>query len=317
MPLFRAPAVWFVASSLALVGLATSARADASEGSSASGGSAAAASKAVAASPFAQAAQKWDASDLDGAFPLYQQALDAGGLSPSEVVVAYARVGTYQAAMGKAEAALSAFRLCAAIDPDFKLPGESGPKAEALYQKAKKEAESLGGKLELKAEVPTEVDKAKKFEVVAHLPEGFAPLADKIAIEVRDPISGKSWRSSVAADPSVTFEVPASVVVPGATLTVRLQAIDTHANRFAVVDSRVKVKGRPAPVTSGAWGGVSPDDDETEEEPAEKSKPAEGSFWKSPWPYAIGGAILVGVVGVYAATRPSDQVSVGAARWQQ
>lgn len=314
MPFSRATVLCLVAGSLTLFSAARDASAqpaDSTAAAPASGG----ASRGAASSPFAQASQKWEATDLDGAVPLYQQALDGGGLAPQEVVTAYARIGTYQAAMGKSEAALSAFRLCAAIDPAFKLPSESGPKAEALYQKARKEADALGGKLELTSEVPTEVEKARKFEVVAHLPEGFAPLADKISVDVRDPISGKSWRSSLAADPSVTFEVPATVVVPGATLVVRVQALDARGNRFAIVESRVKVKGRPAPVTSGAWGGVSPDDDEPEPEPAEKAAPST-SFWKTPWPYVIGGAILVGSVGIYAATRPSDQVSVGAARWQ-
>ena len=266
--------------------------------------------------PFlAQASQKWDGGELDLALPLYEQALEAGGLGPQDVVLAYARVGTYQAALGKPDMALSYFRLCAAIDPGFKLPSESGPKAEQLYQKARTEADAIGGKLEVTVSAPTDVAKGTKFEVVARIPEGFAPLAEKVAIEVREPVSGKVWRSSLPTEPELKFEVPPAIVAAGSTLSVRVLAVDSHQNRYASADTRVKVKGRAAPVTANAWGGVSPDDED--ELPAKEDSSPKAWYFSGPWPYLLGGAVLVGgAIGVYAATRPSNEATVGAPRWQ-
>ena len=265
------------------------------------------------ASPYETAKTAWETGDLDGATPLYEQAVTEGGLNAAQVVEASARVGTYMAASGKPEKALSSFRLCAAIDPGFQLPPESGPKAAALYARARKEAAQMGGKLELTAEVPTHAEPGRKVSVVAHIPEGFAPLADKITIEVKDPAGGKPWRSSAPADATVTFDVPGSAITSGANLFVRFAAVDAHGNRYAEAEARLKVKGR-APVVE-AVPEPTPDD---EDEEAKPPPPASAGFWSwsSPWPYAIGGAILAGSIGIYAATRPSDSVTVNAPAWR-
>ena len=255
------------------------------------------------------ASAAWERGDLDDATKQYQEALESGGLGPVAVLTAYARIGTYQAALGKAEAALSAFRLAASLDPDFQLPAESGPKAATLYQRARKDAAKLGGKLEIKAEVPTDVQPGHPFTVVSHLAESFAPLVDRIGIDVRDPVSGKSWASASPAEATVQFEVPTRAVMPGANLVVRVDALDPKGNRFASSESHVKVSGGHVSYESVASM------DEPEEE-VKKPKKAGGGFWSSPWPYAIGGAIVLGTVGIYAATRPTSDVTVAAPTWR-
>jgi hypothetical protein len=269
--------------------------------------------------PTAQADAAWINGDLDGAVPLYESALEAGGLAPAEVVTAYARIGTYRAAMGKSDAALSAFRLAAAIDPEFRLPDESGPKAEALYTRARKEAGELGAKLEIKAGMPDEVTAGRSFVVIAKLPEGFAPLVDRVGIEVHDKLAKINWKGEKAADPSVRFDVPGKVAVTGATLIVTVAALDRHGNRYAVSEQRVKVAGRPlaaiVPETPLARN-EDPFADEKDARDAEKDENKKG-FWASPWPWAIGGAIVLGAaVGTFAATRSPDQATVGAPQWR-
>lgn len=256
---------------------------------------------------FQAASQAWENGSLDEAAKAYEQAVNEGGLAPKEVLTAYARLGTYKAALGKQEEALSAFRLAASLDPEFELPNESGPKAAALYKKAHKEAEGLGGKLEIKAEVPTEAAPAKTFSVVAHLPEAFAPLVDRVAIDVKDTLTGQGWSSSAQADATVQFEVPSRAVPAGATLLVRVDALDVHGNRYASNEARVKVGGSRA-----GFGSM---DEPMEEEAPPKEEPKKG-FWHSPWPYAIGGGIVAASLVTFFATRPTDDVMVTAPRWK-
>jgi hypothetical protein len=258
--------------------------------------------------PTYQAATKaWENGDLDEAAKGYDQAINEGGLAPKEVLTAYARLGTYKAALGKQDEALSAFRLAASLDPDFQLPNESGPKAAALYKKAHKEAEGLGGKLEIKAEVPTEAQAAHTFSVIAHLPDAFAPLVDRVAIDVKDGLTGQGWNSSAPAEATVQFEVPSRAVPSGATLVVRVDALDVHGNRYASSETRVKVSGSRATFASM---------DEPEPEPTPKEEPPKKGFWQSPWPYAIGGGIVAASLVTFFATRPTDDVMVTAPRWK-
>jgi hypothetical protein len=261
-----------------------------------------------------QAAKAWDAADLTTAGQLYEKALNQGGLYPSDVLVAYSRLGTVQAAMGQQNAALSSFRVAAALDPAFELPSEAGPKAKQIYKKARADAQKQGGKLDVTAEVPTSSSPGQSFSVTAHLPESFVPLIDSVGITVRDPSvpSMKPFTSKKPAATQVSFEVPGKVVIPGASLLVRVDALDGHGNRWASNETRVKVEGKnvPAPLVTKE---PSPDDDD---QPKDKDKNKSKGFWSSPWPWVIGGAIVVGSVATYFMTRPTDEVNITAPQWR-
>ena len=257
----------------------------------------------------AEAADKWEQGALTDAEPLYQKALDQGGLGPSDVVIAYSRIGTVNAAMGKREAALSSFRVAAVIDPSFVLPAESGPVAKKLYEEARKAAQKQGGKLEITAEAPDRGEAGKGFTVKAKLPEAFAPVVDRIGIDVRDPLSKTgAWKSDQPATAEVTFDVPGKAVAGGTTLVVRVSALDTHGNRWASYEARVKV--REAKTDTAIVGAERPPEE------GEDEKKSKSGFWSSPWPYAIGGAIVVGAVATFFLTRPASNVTVGAPQWR-
>lgn len=258
-----------------------------------------------------QAAQAWNQAELNKAAKLYEQALKQGGLYPADVLVAYARIGTVQAAMNKQAAALSAFRVAAALDPSFELPSEAGPKAKQLYKKARADAERQGGKLEIIAEIPTQSAPGAEFVVTAKMAESFVPLIVDVGITVQDPSipSMKPWTTKKPADTTITFEVPGKVVVAGANLLVRVDALDAEGNRWASTQSRVKVdqsKAANVVTLNSDWG---------QDKPPEKKQPSK-SFWKSPWPWVIGGAIVAGGVTTYFITRPGDDVTVAAPTWQ-
>jgi hypothetical protein len=57
----------------------------------------------------------------------------------------------------------------------------------------------------------------------------------------------------------------------------------------------------------------SPDDDENKEKDTKKKGKG---FWSSPWPWVIGGAIVVGTVATILMTRPTDSVDVKAPQWR-
>jgi hypothetical protein len=257
--------------------------------------------------PMAAAAEQWEQGALTEAAPLYQKALDQGGLSPGDVVIAYSRIGTVAAASGKREAALSAFRVAAVIDPAFVLPAESGPVAKKLYDEARKAAQKQGGKLEITAEAPDRGDAGKGFTVKAKLPEAFAPVVDKIGIDVRDTLSKTpAWKSDLPAMAEVSFDVPGKAVPGGSTIVVRVSALDQHGNRWATYETRMKIReGKTDAVAEAAVPAETPD---------ESGK--KGSFWSTPWPYAIGGAVVVGAVATFLLTRPSSTVTVGAPQWR-
>ena len=257
----------------------------------------------------AQAAEKWEQGAITDAAPLYEKALSQGGMFPPDVVLAHARIGTVHAASGKKEAALNAFRVAAVIDPGFQLPAESGPVAKKLYEEARKQAQKQGGKLEVSVDAPEKVDAQKGFTVTAKLPEAFAPVVDKIGIEVRDTSTLKpGWKADQAATAQMTFDVPAKHVPGGTTLIVRVSALDAAGNRWAIADAKVRVKEGKTEVAAVV---------DTPPEKDEKEKPSKkGGFFSGPWPYAIAGAIvLAGIVG-YAATRPPNHAEVSSPQWR-
>jgi hypothetical protein len=229
------------------------------------------------------------------------------------VVIAYSRIGTGRAALKDNNGALSAFRVAAAIDPEFELPADSGPIAKKLYAQARKEAEQQGGeRLVLKVTVPESVPQKEPFSVETEIPAGFAVLVAEVVVTIEDPVTGKRWRRKKPAEPNVSLEFPARVAIPGARLTVKASAVDSQNNAWSVAETKLKVEGtRPS---SGGWGGDPGEDDQI---PAPKKDPKKDeSIFDGPIPWIVGGAVIVGAIIIYAATRPSDDVTVGAPSWR-
>lgn len=252
----------------------------------------------------AQAAEMWEQAMLTEAAPLYEKALKEGGLFPADVVMAYARIGTVQALLKQKEAALSSFRVAAVINPEFELPSESGKLAKSIYEKARKDAAAQGGKLEVSIEAPERVDANKSFQVTAKLDEAFAPVVEKIGIEVKDTMAkGKEWKTDQPSTASVTFDVPGRQVPGSTTLLVRVSTLDQYGNRWAMQEARVKV--REVKVVEAPAEPVAPQEEK-------KSK----GFFSKPWPYAIGGALLLGGLVAFFATRSPSEVPVGAPAWR-
>jgi hypothetical protein len=267
-----------------------------------------------------RAKEAWDGGEFDRSEPLYREALDRGGLTASETLDCYVHLGAARAVMGRKSSALGAFRQAALLDPRFVVPPEAGKKANTLANQARR-AEAKVGPFQLRTDVPESAPANKPFKVAATVDATHAALISKVGISARDPTSDKGFEKSEPAATSVSWEVPATVAQPNATVSVRVDALDGHDNRLVSIEKRVRIEAatEPAPVAvvaapvpnPNAWAKTPPpaNDEKKEDEPKKG-----GGFWTSPWPYVIGGAVLAaGGAAVYLGTRPTDDVTVGAA----
>lgn len=268
---------------------------------------------------FGQADAAWHKGELEQAMALYEEALAKGGLEPAEVVLAYARIGTVQGALGDENAALSAFRTAAMLDPAFELPADAGPVAKKLHARARAEAEKNDEYLSLSLSVPEEVPARQPFSVVVVMPPNPAALVNEVVLTVDDG-SGKAWRQTLESAPELTFEVPAKVAKSGARLVLVARALDGRKNAWAMAEAKVAVEGAPVP----AAGSMVDEEEKTpfEEEKARERSPkrdSEGGFFSGSTPWILGGAAAAVVTGValFFALQPTDDVRVGAPSWQR
>jgi hypothetical protein len=269
-----------------------------------------------------RARDAWNDGDFDVAPRLFQNALDAGGLSRDEVVDAYVRRAAAFAISGHKKAAIATFRQAALLDPAFTVPPEAGKKAIALAERARKEQRRVGS-LGVSAQVPDDVSSGAKFVVDVTVAPDRAPIVDSVAVEVRDRLASRTHEQSLAFASHVRFEVPARMTLPDASLVVRVQARDAHGNELLTTEKHVHV-ARAAPLPAVPVGPLAPlvrSPLAPTPSPARTGDRAEhasgGGFWSTAWPYVIGGAALAaGGAAVYFTTRPSADVNVTGARVQ-
>jgi hypothetical protein len=264
-----------------------------------------------------QARSAWDKGSLDTAEPLYREALEKGGLAPTEVLEGYVRLGSIRASHGKKDQAIAAFRAASILDATFAVPSEAGRKGPAYAAQAKKDTAKIGG-IQLSLKAPKEATSGKAFTVTAELDGAHVPIVAKIGLVARDGTSGKEAVASTKAGESVELDVPSDLTMPSASILVRIDALDKHGNRLASAEERVRVpearsadavavatKRSDANAGSSSTSAASPAD-------ADGGVRKGGSFWSSPWPYLIGGIALAGAgTAVYFGTKPTEQVSVG------
>jgi hypothetical protein len=275
---------------------------------------AAAGAFALSSGRIAFAGRRWKDAEA-----LYKSALDHGGLAPQETLEAYVHLGAARAALGRHDLARVAFRQAALIDAHFKVPREAGKHATAYAAAAKKEEAKLGS-IVLNATIPQSVPAAESFGVDATLDARHARVTAKIGILARDPLTGRAWASSEVAATTVHFDVPADVVMPGATLVLRVDALDPHDNRLATREQRVRVEEAAPPPTIAALpaaqpaSGAAPATFTFTTDSGSRDKSAKhGGFWSTPWPYFLGGLVLAaGGAVTYYELHPTDDVSLAA-----
>lgn len=261
-----------------------------------------------------QARAAWDKGSLDTAEPLYREALEKGGLAPSDVLEGYVRLGSIRASLGKKDQAIAAFRAASILDSSFAVPSEAGPKGPAYAAQAKKDTARIGS-IQLSVKAPKEATSGKAFTVTAQLDSAHVPIVAKIGLVARDGTSGKEAVAEAKAAESVELDVPSDLTMPHASILVRVDALDKQGNRLATAEERVRVPNGSSGAAVAARGGDSSASSSKPPAPADADSGVRkgGGFWSSPWPYIIGGVALAGAgAAVYFGTRPTEQVSVGA-----
>lgn len=248
----------------------------------------------------------WDRGDVSGSESAYKTAIENGELSPSEVVESYVRIGCSRVLLGKKEAAQNAFRAAAVLDPSFVVPSEAGQKAVQVAAAAKKDVAKFGG-ISLTITAPATAPIGKAFTVGAELDHSHLTIVKRLAVVAREGTSGKEYKHEEATAEHVDFTIPGDLLMPDASVLVRVDALDSYNNRIATQSSRVKADNGDA--KAGPVGPVS--HDKTQRTTDAKPKGESKSFWSTPWPYVIGGAVLAGAgTAAYFQFRPTDNVTV-------
>ncbi|MBS2020304.1 MAG: tetratricopeptide repeat protein [Deltaproteobacteria bacterium] len=267
------------------------------------------------ASALRQARASWERGSFESAEQSYREALEKGGLAPNEVLEGYVRLGSIRASLGKREQAVAAFRAASILDATFAVPSEAGPKGPAYAAQAKKDTAKIGS-IQLAVKGPKEVPSGKSFSVTAMLDSAHIPIVTKVALLARDGTSAKEATADARPQEQMELEVPSDVTMPNASILIRVDALDSHGNRLASVEERVRVHdsgGAVAAVVAPPAGGAASGGLASAPSPSgDTSLRKGGSFWSSPWPYVIGGIALAGAgTAVYFGTRPADEVAVG------
>lgn len=282
-----------------------------------------AAEPAAGGPAFRQARAAWEKGALDTAEPLYREALEKGGLAPNEVLEGYVRLGSIRASNGKKDQAIAAFRAASVLDSTFAVPSEAGPKGPALAAQAKKDTAKIGS-IQLSIKAPKEVSSGKSFTVTATLDGAHLPIVTKMGLVAKDGTSGKEVVAEAKSGESVDLDVASEVTMPNASILVRVDALDSHGNRLASEETRVRVAagggaggGAAIAASSGASPGSSSSAASASNGSGDSGVRKGGGFWSSPWPYVIGGVAVAGAgAAIFFGTRPSEQVSVGAPQVQ-
>lgn len=261
------------------------------------------ASEARGAASLDLARKAWADSEFAKAESMYREALTRGGFEVKETLECWVYLGVSRAVLGKRDQAVTAFRQAAFIDPHFEIPSEGGKKAVQLATEVRTQQESFG-QLLLKLDAPFEVSPGAPIAIRVSMDLAHTALVTRLGLTVKDGTTGKTFQFEHEPDETVKLTVPQAMAVPGSRLVVRVDALDASDNKLATTEMRVSVKGARAgePIASGPA--------------SEKDKVEKKSFWSSPWPWVVGGAVVAaaGVTAIIFAAQPPDQVDVGAAR---
>jgi hypothetical protein len=260
------------------------------------------------ADPPKPVAEAWAKKDYSETERLARRAIEDGNMSPREVVDSYVYLGSSRAMQSKKAPAIAAFRAAGALDGDFLLPADAGPKAVDYANTARSDVASIGS-ISFTANIPKHIEPHTTFIIKATLDAAHLSLAKKMELHAKDGTSGKEHQEEATPGELTEYRVPMDLTLPGSVIKVRVDVLDRFRNRLASIEESIEVGGK-APEKAGAGGALAGKD-------AKKADKKKGGFWSSPWPYIVGGSLLLAAGGAsayYFFLRPPDVVTVGAPR---
>ncbi len=242
---------------------------------------AARADEPVASTELGRGHAAWLRGDFEAAKDLFSAAVERGNLQRSELLDAYVSLGSAWTVLGQKDRALASYRNAAIIDEHFRVPDEAGKKAIQYAETARKQAGRIG-QITLKVDHPTFAPNTAS-DVTVKLDAGQSAFVAKVVLRAE---SGKE--TTEFEEPSATdlvFHLPASLI-QGETVALSLRGLDTHGSELAKYNETATVMGAVKRKSGSKGLG------ETPKKTADKDHGK--SIWSTPWPYVIGGVVLVG-----------------------
>lgn len=186
--------------------------------------------------------------DFERARTLAEQAIQAGGLSPQELVHAYQLVGVSASALGDAAASRQAFLLMVEIDPDARLDDTVPPRLRAPFLEARGMAGSHHGRL------AAEVQLARAYSALRITLTDPFDIVTQVRLHAR--VEGQVEFSTTEHEPADEIMARASGASSADRMEYWLEALDEHGNRVLMLGSEFepRVVGRIA--TAGGAGGT-------------------------------------------------------------
>ncbi len=245
----------------------------------------------------ASARSSWEQGSLEEAAVLYQSALDAGKLTADEWIEAHTHLGTVTFATGKLDQAKHHFAVAAMVDPNFLLPAEASRRANDFATAQRKAAEA-GGKLDLILRPPGSATAGQPVRVDIRLKRDALTIVKKVELTIE---AGKRrlGKQVLGAKPELELQVTAAAFPKNSQLQIIVRALDEHESTLVSRVANIAIEGG-GPVLADPVTGLPKD-------PSTTKKGKGKSFWATPWPYIIGGTLLVsGGITLIVMTRFPD-----------
>ena len=237
--------------------------------------------------------------DFDTARAAASQAIETGGLSPTELVHAYQLVGVSASALGDNAAAREAFVMMVSIDPDVRLDDTVPPRLRAPFLEARG---TVAGHQRLSAEVQL----ARAYGALRIALTDPLGLVQSVRLHAR--VEGQVEFATSEHDPDAEIMARASGASSADRMEYWLECLDSHGNQLLLLGTEFepRVVGRPAVADppggggGGGGGGVGVGDGG----PGILGEPV---FW-----IIVGGVVLIGAgIGIGFAVDQQSHVGIG------
>lgn len=201
-----------------------------------------------------QAEQAYSNVDFEATRAAATQAIDAGGLSPTQLVHAYQLVGVSDAALGDNPAAREAFVMMVSIDPDVRLDDTVPPRLRAPFLEAR-------GTVSSRARLGAEVQLARAYGSLRIALSDPRELVTQVRLHYR--VEGQVEFTTSEHEPDEEIMARATGAASADRMEYWLECLDEHGNQLLVLGTEYepRVVGRTAAAASGGGGGGGGDDD--------------------------------------------------------
>jgi tetratricopeptide (TPR) repeat protein len=245
-----------------------------------------------------QALRQLEDGDFEGAVATLQRGLDQPDLSDEELAELYRVLGLAQLYLGREDQAREAYEKLLQAQPDYELPQHEAPKIRALYARIKEDIKRRRVRpVTLAVEPPAEVEGGGPAVIEATVKE--LALGSRPRLYYRR--AGRQSFSSVDFKRDPENRERYRALIPSFELPL-------EESRYEV-EYYVEVADAAQRRLAGRGDALNPE--VLVVEPRGGLAAAHGPAWyQTPWPYVIGGAVVVGVAAGVALAMSQPQTGI-------